>query len=89
MNTGCVRGQHLELRDQKAPYRGKWMICTGTDGLYWALHETSNDDNATDVVEACAFTERHEASRFVQHLMLHGWTVAEFSSGPGFISLLW
>lgn len=65
------------------------MICTGTDGLYWALHETSNDDNSTDVVEERAFTEKREASRFVRHLVLHGWTVDEFSSGPSFIGLLW
>ena len=89
MNTGCLRGQHLELRDQHAPYRGTWMICTGTDGLYWALHETANDHNGIDVVEECAFTERREASRFVRHLVLHGWTVDEVSSEPGFIGLLW
>ena len=89
MNTACVSGKHLALRDVKAPYRGTWMICAGTDGLYWALHETSDERNTVDVVEECAFKERSEASRFVRHLVLHGWSVVEAPSGPGCIGLLW
>lgn len=89
MNTACVRGKHLALRDERAPYRGKWMICTDTDGLYWALHETTDDGKTLDVVEERSFKERREASRFVRHLVLHGWSVYECPNGPGSVGLLW
>ncbi len=89
MNTACVRGKHLALRDEKAPYRGQWMICTDNDGLYWALHETTDDGKTLDVVEERSFKERSEASRFVRHLVLHGWSVYECPSGPGSVGLLW
>lgn len=89
MNTSCIRGKHLALRDEKAPYRGKWMICTDAEGRYWALHDTADDTSTMDVVEERSFEERSEASRFVRHLMLHGWSVYEFSTTPGSIGLLW
>lgn len=89
MHPACLRGKHLALRDEKAPYRGKWMICRDTDGHYLALHETSETGKAADVVEERSFDERGEASRFVRHLVLHGWSVYEVSGSPGAVGLLW
>lgn len=89
MNTACLRGNHLALRDERAPYRGKWMICTDTEGRYWALHDTAEDISKIEVVEERSFNERSEARRFVRHLVLHGWSVYECINSPGTMDLLW
>jgi len=88
MRSACIRDKHISLRDEKAPYRGTWMIGSDPDGRYWALHDTSASTGALEVVEERSFEERSDASRFVRHLVLHGWSVYEFASNPVATELL-
>lgn len=89
MNTTCLRGKHLALRDALAPYRGTWTICADTDGCYWALHDTADTGSTMAVVEECSFRRRSDLSRFVRHLVLHGWSVVENSQPSATGGLLW
>jgi hypothetical protein len=80
--------QYIALRDEQAHYRGKWLICADSTGQYWALHDTASEADRSSVVEQRCFKERLEASRFMRHLLLHGWSVY-VQSGHKLIDQLW
>lgn len=81
--------QHIALRDEKAPYRGKWMIGSDGNGHYWASRNTEVPPGPSTVVEERCFRERHEASLFMRHLLLHGWSVYDAHSGIALMDQLW
>ena len=80
--------QYIALRDERAPYRGKWLICTDANGHFWALHDAAVETDKSAVVQERAFPERLDASRFMRHLMLHGWSIYGHSKGD-LLDQLW
>jgi hypothetical protein len=80
--------QYIALRDERAPYRGKWLICADHDGHFWALHDSAVETDKSAVVDQRAFPARLEASRFMRHLMLHGWSIYGHSEGD-ILDQLW
>lgn len=82
-------GHHIALRDEQAPYRGKWLICSDTDGHFRALRDTAADATKSDVVEERSFGQRQDAARFLRHLLLHGWSVYDTEQGASLMDQLW
>jgi hypothetical protein len=80
--------QYIALRDERAPYRGKWLICADYDGHFWALHDSAVETDKTAVVEERLFSARPDAARFMRHLLLHGWSIYGQSEGD-ILDQLW
>lgn len=89
MAAPCTTVQHIALRDEQAPYRGKWLICSDADGHFHALRDTAADTGKRDVVEERNFGERQDAARFLRHLLLHGWSVYDVEHGASLMDQLW
>lgn len=79
---------YIALRDERAPYRGKWLICSDGEGRFWALHDSAPEADQSAVVEERLFPARLDASRFMRHLMLHGWSIYGHSEGD-ILDQLW
>ncbi len=80
--------QYIALRDERAPYRGKWLICVDCEGHFWALHDAAKEADQSTVVQERQFPARDDASRFMRHLMLHGWSI--YGQSPGdILDQLW
>jgi hypothetical protein len=80
--------QYIVLRDERAPYRGKWLICADCQGHFWALHDAAKETDQSTVVQERLFPARHDASRFMRHLLLHGWSI--YGQGEGdILDQLW
>jgi hypothetical protein len=89
MQTGRYQAdQYIALRDERAPYRGKWLICADAAGRFWALHDTAAEPEKTVVAETRQFQARLDASRFMRHLLLHGWSIYGQSEG-NMLDQLW
>jgi hypothetical protein len=89
IQTGRDRAeQYIALRDERAPYRGKWLICADGEGCFWALHDTAAEPEKTVVAESRKFQARLEASRFMRHLLLHGWSIYGQTEGD-ILDQLW
>jgi hypothetical protein len=80
--------QYIALRDERAPYRGKWLICADTEGHFWALHDSAVQPEKSEVVQERLFPARLDASRFMRHLLLHGWSIYGQSEGD-ILDQLW
>lgn len=79
---------YVALRDERAPYRGRWLICADSQGQFWAVHDAAMETDQSSVVEERLFPARHEASRFMRHLLLHGWSI--YGQGQGdLLDQLW
>jgi hypothetical protein len=83
------RAEHyIALRDERALYRGKWLICADCEGHFWALHDAAKETDQTSVVQERLFPARLDASRFMRHLLLHGWSIYGQSAGD-ILDQLW
>ncbi|QVL54159.1 MAG: hypothetical protein KFB97_07675 [Cyanobium sp. M30B3] len=80
--------QYIALRDERALYRGKWLICADCEGHFWALHDSAVETDKSTVVEERQFAARLDASRFMRHLLLHGWSIYGQSEGD-ILDQLW
>ncbi|MGL6133367.1 MAG: hypothetical protein ACRC1L_04175 [Prochlorococcaceae cyanobacterium] len=71
----------ISLRDCGAPYRGRWVVYnTGTKD-YCAMHHLKEARaDALETIEERIFEGDCEASRFVRHLLLHGWSIYEITN---------
>ncbi len=79
---------YIALRDERAPYRGKWLICVDGQGQFRALHDSAMEADQSAVVEERLFSARLDASRFMRHLLLHGWSIYGHSAGD-ILDQLW
>lgn len=79
---------YIALRDERAPYRGRWLICGDGRGQFWALHDSAMAVDQSAVVDERLFPARQEASRFMRHLLLHGWSIYGQSHGD-LLDQLW
>ena len=80
--------QYIALRDERAPYRGRWLICGDGEGQFWAIHDAALEPDHSAVVDQRLFSACHEASRFMRHLLLHGWSIYGQSQGD-LLDQLW
>jgi hypothetical protein len=70
----------ISLRDCGAPYRGKWVVYNTGSNDYCAKHHLRDvSKGAPDTIEERSFAGDGETSRFVRHLILHGWSIYEIT----------
>jgi len=72
------------LRDCEAPYRGRWVVYNnGTSNgghHYCAIHHLKGSKRTTaEMIEERSLAGEDETSRFVRHLILHGWSIYEIT----------
>lgn len=72
------------LRDCGAPYRGRWVVynnaTTNGNHSYCAVHHLkSSSKQPPEMIERRALAGEDETSRFVRHLILHGWSIYEIT----------
>ncbi|MEO1002696.1 MAG: hypothetical protein AAFX65_06240 [Cyanobacteria bacterium J06638_7] len=70
----------ISLRDCGAPYRGRWVVYDTGNKDYCAMHHLRDArTEAAQTVEERIFAGDDETSRFVRHLLLHGWSIYEIT----------
>ncbi len=70
----------ISLRDCGAPYRGKWVVYYTSPRDYCAMHHLKAAvTEPAQTIEERMFAGDAEASLFVRHLLLHGWSVYEIT----------
>ncbi|MEX1317454.1 MAG: hypothetical protein AB1Z22_10060 [Synechococcaceae cyanobacterium] len=70
----------ISLRDCGAPYRGKWVVYNTGNKDYCAMHHLkSGRMEAPQTIEERIFEGDSDTSRFVRHLLLHGWSIYEIT----------
>jgi hypothetical protein len=70
----------ISLRDCGAPYRGKWVVYNTGNKDYCAMHHLKQpSDHAAETIEERIFEGDYQTSRFVRHLLLHGWSIYEIT----------
>ena len=68
----------LQLQDGHAPYKGIWTFEQIQLGRVEATHATyGHEGGPACVIETQHFEARETASRFVGHLVAHGWGVLD------------
>jgi hypothetical protein len=68
----------LRLQDSAALYKGVWTLEDQGSGLVRASHLTyCSADQPGFVIEQRYFPAHGQAGRFVNHLLLHGWSICE------------
>lgn len=68
----------VRLQDGHAPYKGIWTFELTQLGRVEATHCTfGHEQGPACVIENRHFEAREAASRFVGHLVVHGWSVLE------------
>ena len=68
----------FQLQDGRAPYKGIWSFTQSLAGVVEATHCTYfQDKGPACVIENRHFDASEDASRFVDHLVIHGWGIHE------------
>lgn len=68
----------LRLVDPLATYQGSWILETQDSGLVRAMHATYRAQEGPGCLIEQRFFPAHGSVRaFVNHLLLHGWSIVE------------
>jgi hypothetical protein len=69
---------HLMMfKDQRAPYRGTWIIYSSqTSRGFTACHEVEDESRASKLIEKLILETIQDVKDFGAHLNLHGWSTS-------------